>query len=65
MKNMHTLVALSTIIIPLFTKNSRSLLMALRTRTVRGIKSDFPGLYRDKICPVGCGENDTIQNVLT
>ena len=50
---------------PLFTKNSRSLLLALRTRTVRGIKSDFPGIYRDKICPVGCGENDTIQNVLT
>ena len=50
---------------PLFTKNSRSLLLALRTRTVRGIKSDFPGIYRDKLCPVGCGENDTIQNILT
>ena len=29
---------------PLFNRNSRSLLLALRTRTVRGIKSDFPGI---------------------
>ena len=50
---------------PLFNRSSRNLLLALRTRTVRGIKSDFPGIYRDKICPVGCGENDTIQNILT
>ena len=50
---------------PLFDRNSRCLLLALRTRTVRGVKSGFPGIYRDKLCPVGCGENDTIPNILT
>ena len=39
--------------------------MALRTRTVRGIRSDFPGLYKDKMCPLGCGNLDTIPNILT
>ena len=33
--------------------------------TVRGIRSDFPGMYKDMMCPLGCGEKDTIQNVLT
>ena len=50
---------------PLFSQNSRWLLLALRTRTVRGIRSDFPGIYKDMMCPLGCGEKDTIQNVLT
>ena len=50
---------------PLFSRNSRWLLLALRTRTVRGIRSDFPGIYKDTMCPLGCGEKDTIQNILT
>ena len=50
---------------PLFNRDSRCLLLALRTRTVRGIKCDFPGLYKDKMCPLGCGDLDTIQNILS
>ena len=49
---------------PMFSKNERCLLLALRTRTVRGVRSDFPGLYRDKMCPLGCGEQDNIPNIL-
>ena len=50
---------------PVFNSVSRSLLLALRTRTVRGIRSDFGGLYPNKMCPLGCGEKDTLQNILT
>ena len=50
---------------PMFSKNNRCLLLALRTRTLRGIRSDFPGLYKDNLCPLGCGEQDTIPNILT
>ena len=50
---------------PLFYDNSRSLLLSLRTRTVRGIRNDFRGLYSDISCPLGCGDIDTIENVLT
>ena len=50
---------------PLFSRNSRTLLLGLRTRTVRGIKCDFPGIYKDRVCPVGCGEEDNLQNILT
>ena len=49
----------------LFNSSDISLLLALRTRTVRGIRSDFGGLYSDKMCPLGCGDTDTLQNVLT
>ena len=42
-----------------------SLLFRLRTRTVNGIKNDFIGLYSDITCPLGCGDTDTIQNILT
>ena len=45
---------------PLFSENSRGLLLALRTRTVRGIRCDFPGMYVDKMC-----ENDKTENILT
>ena len=38
---------------PLFDSESCRMLMALRTRTVRGIKSDFRGMFLD--CPLGCG----------
>ena len=50
---------------PYFKSCDMSLLFALRTRTVRGIRSDFSGLYRDKMCPLGCGDVDTLQNILT
>ena len=50
---------------PQFTFDNASLLLALRTRTVRGIRNDFGGLYPDKTCPLGCGEMDTLQNILT
>ena len=50
---------------PLFNSESSSLLLALRTRTVRGIRSDFGGLYPDKMCPLGCGALDTLQNILS
>ena len=50
---------------PYFKSYDMSLLLALRTRTVRGIRSDFSGLYQDKMCPLGCGDVDTLQNILT
>ena len=39
--------------------------MALRTKTVRGIKSDFRGMFPDLLCPLGCGNNDTLPNIMT
>ena len=49
---------------PLFNSESVALLLALRTRTVRGIKNDFRGMYPDIKCPLSCGEDDTLQHVL-
>ena len=49
---------------PLFNEEDRSLLIRLRTRTVNGIKADFKGIYRETFCPLGCGENDTLENVI-
>ena len=38
----------------------------MRTRTVRGIRSDFGGQYQDKECPLpGCSHPDTLANLLT
>ena len=50
---------------PLFNKENRILLLALRTRTVRGIRNDFRGMYADNMCPLGCGDEDTLENVLS
>ena len=50
---------------PYFNSSDISLLLALRTRTVRGIRSDFGNMYPNKMCPLGCGDTDTIQNILT
>ena len=50
---------------PLFKIEDISLLLALKTRTVRGIRNDFGGLYPDKTCPLGCGDLDTLQKILT
>ena len=51
---------------PRFQQKKSSLLFALRTRTVRGIRSDFGGQYQDKECPLpGCSHPDTLANLLT
>ena len=50
---------------PVFNNSNRILLLALRTRTVRGIRSDFGGLYLDKMCPLGCGDIDNLENILS
>ena len=49
---------------PVFTNDNTKLLLALRTRTVNGIRSDFSGMYTTLSCPV-CGEHpDTLPNLL-
>ena len=50
---------------PIFTSDNHSTLYALRTRTVRGIRSDFGQMYQDQSCPLGCGDSDTLPNILT
>ena len=50
---------------PMFNNESRNLLFRLRTRTVSGIRSEYGGLYSDKSCPLGCGDEDTLENILT
>jgi hypothetical protein len=50
---------------PLFNTDSLSTLFALRTRTVRGVKNDFRGMYTDASCPLGCNEIDTIPHILS
>ena len=50
---------------PVFDHQSAQLLLALRTRTVNGIKTDFRSMYADVNCPLGCNHTDTIPNVLT
>ena len=40
------------------------MLYALRTRTVQGIRSDFGQMYADHSCPLGCGDKDSIPNIL-
>ena len=49
---------------PTFTPKQASLLVSLRTRTVRDIKGDFRNLYQDKKCPMdGCSHEDTLDNL--
>ena len=49
---------------PLFNSESRKLLLALRTRTVNGIRNDFRGRYPDVKCPLMCDKDDTLQHIL-
>ena len=49
---------------PLFDFQSVQMLLSLRTRTVRNIKSDFRGMFTDVTCPLGCTHDDTIPNIL-
>ena len=50
---------------PMFDFKSVQMLFAIRTRTVRTIKNDFSGMYPDVACPLGCGQTDTLPNILT
>ena len=49
---------------PCFTSDNHSTLYALRTRTVRGIRSDFGQMYSDHSCPLGCGDTDNLPNII-
>ena len=49
----------------LFNEEMASLLLALRTRTVRGIRSDFGEMFPDKSCPLeGCSLPDSLGHIL-
>ena len=50
---------------PIFNLETRNLLFRLRTRTVSGIRADFKGIHSDILCPLECGENDTLENILS
>ena len=51
---------------PIFGEDESRLLLALRTRTVRGIRTDFPGMFPSRECPLlGCREEDTLPHLLT
>ena len=50
---------------PLFDRDNVRTLLALRTRTINGIRSDFSGMYDDLTCPLKCGEVDTLPNLLS
>ena len=48
-----------------WTREQASLMLALRTRTVRGIRTDFGDMFMDKTCPLpGCLEVDSLSHVL-
>ena len=49
---------------PMFNTDSRKLLIALRTRTVKNIRNDFRGMFPDNKCLLSCGNTDTLQHVL-
>ena len=49
---------------PLFRSEDMKLLLGLRTRTVNGIRNDFRGMYPDNMCPLNCGEVDTLPHIL-
>ena len=49
----------------LFTREESSLLLALRTRCIRRVRSDFGKMYPDKNCPLpGCTEQDSLPHIL-
>ena len=50
---------------PIFSSDNAKLLLALRTRTVNGIRADFGNMFTTQFCPL-CGEHlDTLPNLLT
>ena len=47
------------------TRDQSSLMLALRTRTLRGIRTDFWEMFLDKHCPLpGCPAIDSIPHLL-
>ena len=50
---------------PLFNSDNAETLLALRTRTVHGIRNDFCGIYNTLTSPLGCTELDTLPNLLS
>ena len=49
----------------LFSSEEAANLMALRTKTVRGVRGDFRGMYPDTRCPLpGCLSEDTLPHIL-
>ena len=65
----HIIYLNSFKILPYMESMSReqsSLLLALRTRTCRGIGTDFGDLYLVKQCPLpGCPDADSLPHLLT
>ena len=49
---------------PLFSNDDKKVLLALRTRTVEGIRNYFRGMFPDISCPMLCGSDDTIEHIL-
>ena len=49
---------------PVFNSDSIKVLLALRTRTVEGIRNDFRGMYAIIECTLQFGEDDKIQHIL-
>ena len=48
---------------PHLTADQSSLLLAMRTRTVRGVRSDFGEMFASKQCPLfGCEEQDSLPH---
>ena len=48
---------------PIFDRRSVQMLFALRTRTVRNIKTDFRGMFPDVNCPLGCAYIDSLPKI--
>ena len=49
---------------PMFNKEQASLLLALRTRAVCGVCTDFGDMFVDKRCPLACGDQNTLENFM-
>ena len=60
----HQLELMQYLKSPIFTTENMKLLLALRTRTVNGIRADFSGMFSSTLCPL-CGEHlDSLENLL-
>ena len=49
---------------PLFSSDDKKVLLALRTRTVEGIRNDFRGIFPDIFCPMLCRSDNMIEHLL-
>ena len=61
------LIPMTFLTYPTFSRDQASLLFALRTRTVRGVRSDFGNMYSSKVCPLlgECTHDDTLSEMLS